>query len=190
MALAIQLVMQSSGLVINFSDSSFFGITARGLITVLIFALVEELVKFGAAYASIHADPAFDEPIDAMIYMIIAALGFATIENIGAVQRDLSLAGNTMAFQVVAETLALRFVGATLLHTLSSGLVGYYWAIHIRNFGKGSALLFGLASASLLHAFFNYLILTYGNLIYAVAFVVVLGFYVLGDFEKLRLKSI
>jgi RsiW-degrading membrane proteinase PrsW (M82 family) len=27
-------------------------------------------------------DPEFDEPIDAMLYMIIVALGFATIENI------------------------------------------------------------------------------------------------------------
>ena len=45
-------------------------------------ALVEEVVKFMAIRFMILNDPEFDEPVDAMIYMITASLGFAAIENI------------------------------------------------------------------------------------------------------------
>ena len=45
-------------------------------------AFVEEIVKFYAVRLIILHDPAFDEPIDAMIYMIAAGLGFAAIENV------------------------------------------------------------------------------------------------------------
>ncbi|MDP3697333.1 MAG: PrsW family glutamic-type intramembrane protease, partial [Candidatus Taylorbacteria bacterium] len=44
-------------------------------------AFVEEVVKFYAIRIVILNDPEFDEPIDAMIYMMAAALGFAAIEN-------------------------------------------------------------------------------------------------------------
>ena len=43
-------------------------------------ALVEEAVKFLAVKFGVLNNPEFDEPIDAMIYMIIAALGFAAGE--------------------------------------------------------------------------------------------------------------
>src|SRR3989344_7351445 len=39
-------------------------------------ALIEEFVKFGAAYFAVHKSASFDEPVDAMIYMVAAALGF------------------------------------------------------------------------------------------------------------------
>src|SRR3989344_5093426 len=45
-------------------------------------SFVEEFLKFFAIYLVIIRNPEFDEPIDAMIYMITAALGFAAIENI------------------------------------------------------------------------------------------------------------
>src|SRR3989338_2332301 len=40
-------------------------------------ALVEEFIKFYAIKLMILNNPDFDEPVDAMIYMIAAALGFA-----------------------------------------------------------------------------------------------------------------
>src|SRR3989344_3118604 len=45
-------------------------------------AVVEEVIKFYAVRMLIMRSPEFDEPIDAMIYMITAGLGFAAMENI------------------------------------------------------------------------------------------------------------
>ena len=88
------------------------------IISIAALALIEEVFKFIAAYWVTYKNPEFNEPVDAMIYMITAALGFAMVEN-------LFIMGNSVAF----NTLALRFIGATLLHSLASGLLGYYWAL-------------------------------------------------------------
>jgi len=65
----------------------------------------------------------FDEPTDAMIYCIIAALGFASVENLMILFKisfpDFGQAIGIMGF---------RFLGATLLHTLASAMVGYWLA--------------------------------------------------------------
>ena len=101
------------------------GIGMHTIPSFIILAGIEEIFKFGAAWLVIskHRDQ-FDEPVDAMIYLIVAALGFATIENIAAASNS----GN-----LIFETITLRFIGATLLHTLSSGLLGFYCAKSIIN---------------------------------------------------------
>ncbi|MDP3762627.1 MAG: PrsW family glutamic-type intramembrane protease, partial [bacterium] len=135
---------------------------AGAIIMLLAFAAIEEIAKFGGAYFAIHKNRNFDEPTDAMIYMIVAALGFATVENIGVLYGG---GGEESALWGAAlQTISFRFVGATLLHTISSGLVGYSWAKTIRNFGSKKWLVGGLIAASVLHMVFNYLILIYGNL--------------------------
>ena len=45
-------------------------------------ALVEELLKYLVVRNQVLSHKEYDEPIDAMLYMIIAALGFAALENI------------------------------------------------------------------------------------------------------------
>src|SRR5574340_1790369 len=47
------------------------------LLSLFAFALTEEIFKFLAAYLIVRRNKCFDEPVDAMIYMIVAALGFA-----------------------------------------------------------------------------------------------------------------
>jgi RsiW-degrading membrane proteinase PrsW (M82 family) len=157
------------------------------IITILIFALIEELSKFAATYFTIRNKPEFDEPIDAMIYSVVAALGFATVENLGAI---LPANGEGLTLDTAVQTLSLRFVGATLLHTLAASFIGYYWALSIRYMGAKKYLIAGIILATLLHALFNYLIIGYGGLIYTLILVIVVGFFALGDFEKLKNKSI
>src|SRR3989344_3257640 len=85
-------------------------------------AFVEELLKLMAVQWIVLKSPEFDEPVDAMVYMITAGLGFAAMENILALFRSVH-----EGFQIY-DTLrmwTLRFVGATLLHTLAAALVGY-----------------------------------------------------------------
>lgn len=150
---------------------------------VLVFAFIEEISKFGAAYFSIRKSKFFDEPVDAMIYMAVAALGFATVENLAA----LSGGGSQAAMlDAVFEIASFRFVGTTLLHTLTSSLLGYYWALSIRNFKNKKFIVTGIILATSLHATFNYLILEYGNFLYPIIFVTIVGFFTLTDFQKLR----
>lgn len=156
----------------DFSLVSLFGL-----------AIIEEIMKFAAAHFAAVKSPEFIQPIDAMIYMIVAALGFATVENIGAIS---SISGSALSMPAIFETISFRFVGATLLHTLTSGIIGYYWALGIVRKKSLRYLTFGFAVAAILHTCFNYLILNYGSDAYSLAFLVIIGFFVLNDFEKIK----
>ena len=107
---------------INFADR--FSFSPQGYSFFLWAAFVEELVKYYAVKTIVFRNPDFDEPVDAMIYMITAGLGFAAIENILVMFKVASMEGAAIALQVWF----LRFIGATFLHALSSGLVGYFLA--------------------------------------------------------------
>jgi RsiW-degrading membrane proteinase PrsW (M82 family) len=164
-----------------------FGIQEFSIISLIGLALIEETLKFFAAYFSVNKDPKFKEPIDAMIYSIVAALGFATFENIGVIA--FTQYQNNF-FEIIFQTSLLRFVGATLLHSLASGIVGYYWAKGMILKKTKQFVIFGIIIASVLHAIFNYLIISYENITYAIIFLMVVGLFVLVDFEKIKLKKI
>ena len=160
-----------------------WGIAAFSVIALIGLALIEEIMKFTAAHFAASKSPEFTHPTDAMIYMIVAALGFATLENIGALA---TIPANALFVPALFETIAFRFVGATLLHTLTSGTVGFYWAIGIARKKPMRWAFTGVGIAALLHATFNWLILNYGNGIYTIVFVIIVGFLVLNDLEKLK----
>src|SRR3989344_8948379 len=52
-------------------------------------AFSEEVVKLMAVYYLVIHIPEFDEPVDAMIYLITGALGFAAVENILIIYNNL-----------------------------------------------------------------------------------------------------
>jgi RsiW-degrading membrane proteinase PrsW (M82 family) len=163
------------------------GISDFSILSLLGLAAIEEIMKFTAAHFAVSKSTEFDDPIRVMIYMIVAALGFATLENIGAVA---NIANQANYFPLIMETISLRFIGATLLHTLTSGIIGYYWALGIRRGKIAHYLLPAIVAATFVHAFFNYLVLTYGSTAYSVLFLVLVGFFVLNDFEKLKVAPI
>ncbi len=154
------------------------------LISLVGLAAIEEVMKFAAADFAVGKSPLLRDPVDVMIYMIVAALGFATLENIGALANAVST--GTFGLSLLLETISFRFVGATLLHALASGIVGYYWAKGIARKQVVRYLMAGLAIAIALHAAFNYLILSYENIAYVLVFLAIVGFFVLNDFEKLK----
>lgn len=115
-------------------------------------AFIEEFFKYLAAKLRIINSPEFDEPIDAMIYLIAAALGFAAAENIGYVLQNADNALNVTYW---------RFISATFLHTATSAIVGYFFAMSvIKNKHHFFFITLGLIVATLLHALFNLLIIT------------------------------
>lgn len=102
-----------------------FSIDPRGSSFFIWAALIEEVVKLYAVIFIALRNPEFDEPVDAMIYMITAGMGFAAMENILVMFRIIPDGDLTATFSI----LALRFTGATLLHALSSALLGYFLAL-------------------------------------------------------------
>jgi RsiW-degrading membrane proteinase PrsW (M82 family) len=152
-----------------------------------LYAFIEEIMKFFIIYLTIHKNKYFDEPVDAMIYMIVGALGFATLENFG-VLTNVQIIKNSIPtlFQIAS----LRFAGATLLHTLTSGILGYFWALSIREFGSKKPLIVGMVLVTFLHTLFNFFIIIFGNTLFTFLFLGVIGMFLLTDFEKLKYKKI
>lgn len=150
----------------------------------LIVAAVEELSKFFVVkFKVIDSTLQLDEPIDAMEYMIISALGFAAIENILLL---------TPLFQdSFLPTLQLtfsRFIGATFIHVLASATIGYYLALSLyMPQKKVSLLIHGFSIAILIHGLYNILIIRMGDypyLLLPVAFIISLSAYVISIFLK------
>lgn len=160
------------------------------LILIVGLALIEEVFKFLAVRWSIGSDPAFDEPIDAMIYMIVAALGFATIENLFIVGGELGSLSLTSVLAAVS-TLGFRFIGATLLHSLASGLVGFAWAQGRLRRRAGWYIAIGLVAATALHAVFNLLVYQFQdiNMLYPSLFLVCAALFILKDFDILKVEE-
>ena len=149
-------------------------------------AVVEEVIKFYAVRMLIMRNPEFDEPIDAMIYMITAGLGFAAMENILVMFRVFP-----DGTQVTLATWTLRFTGATLLHALSSGLLGYFLAMSwfFRDH-KRKLVFIGLVLATIFHFTFNTFLSAFENrstsLIYSTSLLMVMAFLVSILFDKIK----
>lgn len=119
----------------------------------ILWAAIEEIVKFGGAYFIAFHSPDLDEPIDPVIYLITVALGFAALENtlfvMGVIQ-----SGDYIQTIVTGN---MRFIGATLLHVLASSCVGIMlgFAFYHSRFTRFFAGIIGLGAAIALHAYFN-----------------------------------
>lgn len=151
-------------------------------------ALVEEYLKYLAVKVSVLNNPEFNEPIDAMIYMIATALGFAAIENVIFLFPVFE-----KSFLSGFELTATRFLGANLLHALSSAIVGYFLARHLFSPWRKHAVFAGVGLASVLHTLFNYLIIIKdaipASLILVILLLLVMAIVVFVDFEKLKKAS-
>lgn len=134
----------------------YAGLPENSVWLLLIWAFTEEVLKYGAAQKTALSKRSFDEPIDAVIYMITAALGFASVENALFMVKTFSDGGMLSGLDVGS----MRFLGATLLHIASSTVIGIFIAFSFRKKKwRHESALIGLAAAGLLHFAFNYLIM-------------------------------
>jgi protease PrsW len=120
-------------------------------------ALVEELLKFLVVKFAVLKHSVMDEPMDVLLYMIISALGFATIENIFIFfSPDMFSAG----METPLALAVFRFISATFLHALCSGIIGFFLALSFCEI-KNRTVLFiaGFTAASLLHGLYNFSIM-------------------------------
>ena len=95
----------------------------------LMVSLIEEYIKYLPVKFLVVRRADFDEPVDGMVYMMTAALGFAAVENalfilpffFDTVQNAISVLPLTQENVFLGlDVTANRFLGANLLHALSS----------------------------------------------------------------------
>lgn len=184
-------------ILIELGASDFLNKFAPSLIIKIIYwflgvALVEEFLKYLVVREKVLKNSEFDEPVDAMLYMLISALGFAALENI------LIFLSPDVFFLSLNETLVLvifRFISATFLHALCSAIVGYFLALSFfEKKGGLKSITMGLGISTFLHGLYNFSIIeTEGNLriIIPFAILITLAIFVSVGFKRLKkLKSV
>ncbi|MBI5139121.1 PrsW family intramembrane metalloprotease [Candidatus Nomurabacteria bacterium] len=153
---------------------------------IVLWASAEEIMKYLAVISIIYGTTEIDEPVDWPIYMITAAVGFAALENALYIIKPLILD------QAIAGVLTghLRFLGATLLHSVTSAILGISLGLsfYLDNLYKKVYLFFGITIAISLHSAFNFLIIKNNgqDFLKVFSFLWVVTIIVMLLFEKLR----
>ena len=176
----------------------FIGLEKLNLIEKIIlliigFALIEEVLKYLVVKFGVLKNPEFDEPVDAMIYLIIAALGFAAAENIYLLIQAYPV---NMSIASTLEFITTRFLGATFLHALASAIIGYFLAtsLLIKSRMRKLFIWLGILTATVLHSIFNYIIILHsrvtmdipGRNLYLLILLVVMALVVSLMFKKIN----
>ncbi len=161
------------------------GIESRE-IQLLLWSAIEETIKYLVVLGLLWRTGHDDEAVDFPIHMITVALGFAALENTFYLLKPLSDSPATVALL----TGELRFLGSTLLHAVSSAIVGIALGLsfHMKNIAKTIYLLGGLMLATILHSAFNFFIIGNEgiNFLKTLGFLWVVAIIIMLLFEKLR----
>jgi RsiW-degrading membrane proteinase PrsW (M82 family) len=173
-------------LFLEFTISLFFPYTASGLNpatiagALLIVAPVEELAKFVVVWAGVYRSRIFNERLDGVIYAVVAALGFATVENV------------LVVISSGASILPLRLVTATLLHALASGIAGYFMGLakFSGDARKARRLIAqGLAIAIVLHGLYDFIAISDSDIKVVLLLVLMLLMFLVLDSSVRHLKA-
>jgi len=134
--------------------SKFFSFS---ILFILFTGFLEEIFKFLPVKFSALRSSALDESQDIIIYMIISALGFALFENSLIFFKKAIFLNN---FQLIFVCF-LRFLGATFLHAICSGIFGYFIVLYFYN-SKNKFLYFflGIFLSTMLHFLYNFFIIS------------------------------
>jgi RsiW-degrading membrane proteinase PrsW (M82 family) len=123
---------------------------------IIVWAIIEELLKFIGVMVIIFGSNIIDEPIDYPMYFIATALGFAALENFLYLLNPFNASGTIVGIL----TGNLRFLGSTLLHAVSSAMIGS--ALGLSFYLKQYRILYlfaGITCAVVLHSIFNFFIM-------------------------------
>jgi RsiW-degrading membrane proteinase PrsW (M82 family) len=148
----------------------------------LAIAFLEEFGKYLIIKVAVLKSKELDEPIDLMIYMIVSGLGFAAVENV-------FLAFSKESYLTI---LIGRFLSATLLHALCSGILGYFLALAF--FEQKKKFLFlssGFLLATGLHGLYDFSIIEIeGSLKIFIVFLILISAAIFLKFFFQRSKKI
>jgi len=122
-----------------------------GLITFLVevfivIALTEEFMKLCAVRILAYRSPEFNEVMDGIVYCAVAALGFATLENV------------VYVFRYGLATGVMRAVLSVPSHALWGGIMGYQVGLaKFRRVNENVRILLGLLGAVFLHGLYDFI---------------------------------
>lgn len=154
--LSVFLVLPFQHFVCSHASCDSTGATVSTF-TFIALAALEEIFKFGVVYFIALRNKVTDEPVDDIIYLIISALGFVAMEN------TLFLVDTIHSGDFIGTIITgnLRFVGASLLHIVSSGVIGIFGALafYKSNLQKAEYFGIGIVIAIILHTIFNLFII-------------------------------
>lgn len=123
-------------------------------------AFIEESAKYAVVWLkeqAIGSNSQLDEPIDFVVYMITAAMGFAAAENLLYLLKYNDI-------QAVFGASLIRSATAILVHALCSGILGYYMAMTFCHRDKKIRYLVGgIALVSVLHGLYDLSIIGSGD---------------------------
>lgn len=155
-------------------------------ILITLWATSEEIFKYLAFGAIMTKSAYLDRPVTYAIYMVTAGLGFAALEN--AMYLIHPIAINNGIVSILTGN--MRFLGSTLLHSVTSGLIGISLGLaFFKSPGmKFFYLIFGTLSAIALHSVFNFFIMIRNgeNFLQVFGFLWVVTIIIMLLFEKLR----
>ena len=123
---------------------------------IILWSAIEELLKFLGVLIIIFGNKNLNQPIDYPVYFITTALCFAAFENILYLINPIEANGAIIGM----FTGGLRFLGSTLLHAISSAMIGSALGLsfYTRRYRK-TYLLIGIIFAITLHSIFNFFIM-------------------------------
>ncbi|HAE36698.1 MAG: hypothetical protein UR85_C0008G0037 [Candidatus Nomurabacteria bacterium GW2011_GWF2_35_66] len=125
-------------------------------IQIIVWAAIEELLKLIGISFIIFGNNIIRKPIDFPMYFIVTALGFAAFENVLYLIKPMSTSDSIVGML----TGNLRFLGSTLLHAISSGMIGS--ALGLSFYSKQNKIIYltmGITCAITLHSVFNFFIM-------------------------------
>lgn len=169
------------------------GVSINQLLLVVIFApFIEETLKFIMAYIMVLRSRNDREAIDPIIYLITTALGFAAIENMLFLMDP--IIKNNLYLSIYTGN--LRFIGAMLLHTVSSATLGIF--IGFNFFDKKMEEYFwtfvGIISAIIIHALFNFFMMSSGSnyliVLEVIWITVIIVLFILEKIKRIKLEKI
>ena len=158
----------------------------------VLWASAEEILKYFAVLIILYKTNVVKKPIDWPIYMVTAALGFAAMENTLFLLNPLSASLAPSALLAATSLGQLRFLGANLLHAVTSGTIGITIGISffMGKFTREWFLFVGFLVAIALHTAFNFFIIkNVGNKLEIFAFLWVVTIIIMLLFEKVRRMS-
>lgn len=157
--LAVPFALPLETLWRDYAQTAFVGCSVAALCTPIIigWSIIEETLKYGLVALMILWRKDVDEPIDLVIYLLTAALGFAALENVLFLLVPFA-SGDVLAGLTTGN---LRFIGSTLLHVMASSVIGFALAFTFRMARPvyATAAAIGLILAIALHAVFNFFII-------------------------------
>lgn len=128
------------------------------ILSFTLWAGTEEIIKFLVIYFVALKRKVVDEPIDDIIYLIVGALGFVTFENtlfLNQLMKDGDFVGTLINGN-------MRFMGASLIHIISSATIGVMLALSFykKRTHRVIYTIIGVLVAIVLHTSFNLFIIS------------------------------